>query len=76
MAISAGDATTISTFLKLRAGAAPGSDNTNCVALWIRSRWGGSGSDAAIIAAYGERTRDVDLVKWASDIRLHHGGIS
>ena len=75
MAISAGDATTISTFLKLRAGAAPGSDNTNCVALWIRSRWGGTGTDAQIIALYAERLRDPDLVNWAADIRLHHGGI-
>jgi len=76
MAISAGDATTIATYLKDRGGAAAGADNTATVALWIRSRWGGTGTDAAVIALYAESRRDPDLVNWAADLRLHLGGIS
>src|SRR5262245_14372720 len=43
MAISAGDALTITSWLKLYAGASTGSTDTNCVATWIRSHWGDSG---------------------------------
>ena len=76
MALSAPDALTIATYLKKHGGAAVGGNDTATVALWIRSRWGGVGSDAAVIAAYGESRRDIDLAGWASDIRLRVGGIS
>jgi hypothetical protein len=74
VALSAPDALTISGYLKAHAGAAPGSDNTNCVAIWIRSRWGASGSDSQVIAKYAESLGDSDLVAWADNIRKHGDG--
>lgn len=74
MAISADDAATIGTYLKNHAGASTGASDTATVATWLRSHWGGSGTDAAVIALYGQARADTDLVRWASDIRLHGDG--
>lgn len=71
MSISGADATTIATHLKKRAGAAVGADDTATVALWIRSRWGGTGSDAAVIAAYASARGDTDLAKTADHVKKH-----
>ena len=76
MALSGADATTIATYLKRHGGAASGADDTATVALWFRSHWGNSGTDAAIIALYAEASRDPDLVSLAANIRLRLGGIS
>jgi hypothetical protein len=76
MALSAGDASTIATHLKRNAGAADGGTDTATVALWIRSRWGGTGTDAQVIALFAEARRDPDLVQHAAKIRLRVGGIS
>ena len=76
MALSAPDALTIATYLKKYGGAAAGADDTATVALWIRSHWGGTGTDAAVIALYAEAMRDTDLVTRAARIRLRLGGIS
>jgi hypothetical protein len=76
MAISGADATTIATYLQRHGGFPAGANDTACVALWIRDHWGGTGTDANVIALYGESSRDTDLVQFAARIRLNHGGIS
>ncbi len=68
MALSAGNATIIANYLKLRAGASAGADDTATVAKFIRSHWGGTGTDAQVIALYGAAIGDVDLVGLAASI--------
>jgi len=74
MAISGADATTIAGFLKAHDGITAGADDTATVAKWIRSRWGGTGTDAQVIALYGESRADTNLVQWAINIRSHGDG--
>jgi hypothetical protein len=74
MALSAGDALTIAGYLTSHAGTTSGGTDTSKVAGWIRSRWGGSGNDAAVIAAYAESRADTDLVNWAIRIRKSGDG--
>jgi len=75
-ALSAGDASTIASWVKLHGGASTGLTDTNCVATWIRSRWGGTGTDAAVIALYGGARADTDLLKWAASLRRSGAGVS
>lgn len=73
MALSANDAATIAGYFKLRGGIAPGANDTATVAAWIRSHWGGTGTDAAVIVSYAESKSDIDLVNHAAHLRLHFG---
>lgn len=73
MALSIADAAIIAGHLKDHGGAVAGADDTATVALWLRSHWGGAGTDANVIALYAESRADTDLVRWAQDIRLHAG---
>ena len=74
MAISAGDATTIAGYVIAHGGIVAGGSDTITVATWIRNHWGGTGTDAQVIALYGEATADTDLVRWALRIRRSGDG--
>lgn len=76
MAISAADATTIATLLKDHAGPLTGATDTARLAQHLRDRRGLTGTDAAVIALYGEARHDPDLVDLAAKIRLGFGGIA
>ena len=69
MALSAADAATIAGWIIRHAG----STDTAVVARHIRSHWGGTGTDAQVIAAYADARADTDLVGWANAIRRNGG---
>src|SRR5262249_51628634 len=76
MAISAGDAAPIANWWRLHAGTTQGATDTATVASHIRRHWGCTGTDANVIALYGEARGDPDLVGLARSFRYPAGPLS